>query len=100
MGIKAGINGFGDVIEVRCGDLLDVVQETGDVVIANIIADVIIAFAKPLTNHIVPGGLFVCSGILKEREQDVLAALKAADYTVLRVERRGEWVAMLSRRSA
>lgn len=93
-------NGLTDRIDCVKGDLLQKREETCEVCVANIIADVIIAFAKPLTNHIVPGGLFVCSGILKEREQDVLAALNAADYTVLRVERRGEWVAMLSRRSA
>ena len=93
-------NGLTDRIDCVKGDLLQKRDETCEVCVANIIADVIIAFAQPLTQHIVPGGLFVCSGIIKEREQDVLAALAAANYTVLRVERRGEWVAMLSRRSA
>ena len=65
---------------------------------ANIIADIICLFAQPLNAHVVPGGLFICSGIIKEREQDVLDALKAAEYTVLEVRRKGEWVAILSRR--
>ena len=65
---------------------------------ANIIADVICMFAQPLVDHIVPGGLFICSGIIKEREQDVVNALTAADYTILETKRKGEWVAMLSRR--
>jgi len=41
---------------------------------------------------------FICSGIIKEREQDVINALTAADYTILETKRKGEWVAMLSRR--
>ena len=55
-------------------------------------------FAAPLNDHIVPGGLFICSGIIKEREQDVVDALTAADYTILDIRRKGEWVAMISRR--
>ena len=44
------------------------------------------------------GGLFICSGIIKEREQDVVNALTEANYTILEIRRKGEWVAMLSRR--
>ena len=38
------------------------------------------------------------SGIIKEREQDVVNALTEANYTILEIRRKGEWVAMLSRR--
>lgn len=80
------------------GNLLEKVDATCDICVANIIADVICMFAAPLNDHIVPGGLFICSGIIKEREQDVHEALMAADYTILSIRRKGEWVAMLARR--
>ncbi len=80
------------------GNLLDKLDITCDLCVANIIADVICMFAQPLNSHIVPGGLFICSGIIKEREQDVADALTAANYTILKICRKGEWVAMLSRR--
>ena len=92
------INGFEGVIDVRCGDLLDVVQESGDVVIANIISDVIIALAAPVRARIVDGGLFICSGISVERHEDVLSALRAADYEVLDDLVRGEWCAVAARK--
>ena len=92
------INGFEGVIDTRCGDLLEVVRECGDVVIANIIADVIIALAKPVRARIVDGGLFICSGISVERRQDVLDALEAADYQVLDALTEGEWCAMAARK--
>ena len=95
---NAGINGFGDVIEVRCGDLLDVVQETGDVVIANIIADVIILLAGPVRARIADGGIFICSGISVERRQDVRDALIAANYEILDDLNQGEWCAMAARK--
>ena len=92
------INGFEGVIDVRCGDLLDVVEESGDVVIANIIADVIVNLAKPVRERIVDGGLFICSGISVERREDVLKALKDADYEVLDDLNEGEWCAMAARK--
>ena len=80
------------------GNLLEKVDAQCEVCVANIIADVICMFAAPLNEHIVPGGLFICSGIIKEREQDVTDALLAAHYTILEIRRKGEWVAMISRR--
>lgn len=86
------------IVHAAEGNLLDATDGVCELCVANIIADVICMFARPLVDHIVPGGLFICSGIIKEREQDVVAALKQADYTILEIKRKGEWVAMLSRR--
>ena len=91
-------NGCEGVIDVRGGDLLDVVEESGDVVIANIIADVIVQLAKPVRERIVDGGLFICSGISVERRADVLSALKDADFEVLDDLNEGEWCAMAARK--
>ena len=91
-------NGFGGRIEVRCGDLLEVVQESGDVVIANIIADVIIGLAAPVRQRIADGGLFICSGIAANRLQDVLDALDKSGYTVLESLTQGEWCAVAARK--
>ena len=92
------INGFEGVIDVRCGDLLDVVQESGDVVIANIIADVIIMLARPVRERIADGGIFICSGISAERRRDVLDALAGAGFEVLDDLIEGEWCAMAARK--
>ena len=92
------INGFDGAIEVRCGDLLEVVDTTGDVVIANIIADVIIGLARPVRERIADGGVFICSGIAAPRLDDVLEALRDADYEVKDVLTRGEWCAVAARK--
>ncbi len=92
------INGFEGVIDVRCGDLLDVVRECGDVVIANIISDVIVMLAAPVKARIADGGVFICSGISVERRQDVLDALRVADYELLDDLTEGEWCAMAARK--
>ncbi len=79
------------------GNLLDGMNDTCDICVANIIADVIIAFAAPLLSHIRSGGTFICSGIIREREAEVRTALLESGYTILRTEHRGEWTAFLSR---
>ncbi len=85
-------------IDVREGNLLDEQATTCDICVANIIADVIIGFASPLKAHIHPGGYFICSGIIRQREEEVLHALENAGYTIMETVHRGEWTAFLSRR--
>lgn len=87
------------VVSVQQGNLLDRVPDTCDICVANIISDVIIAFAAPLMAHIRPGGLFICSGIVSQRSDEVAEALRAAGYKIMRKDTRGEWTAFLSRRS-
>ena len=92
------INGFADKIQCRCGDLLDVVDVSGDVVIANIIADVICMLAKPVRERIVDNGLFICSGIAIERRDDVIKALNEANYEIIECPVKGEWAAFAARK--
>ena len=83
-------------IQVMEGDLVKDVQETFDLCVANILADVIIFLSIPLKQKIRTGGTFICSGIIKDREQDVLDALSSNGYTVTEKQYRGEWVAIVS----
>lgn len=86
------------IVSVQQGNLLDSVSDICDICVANIISDVIIAFAEPLMQHIYPGGLFICSGIVLSRRDEVAYALTSAGYEILRTVTRGEWTAFLSRR--
>ena len=91
-------NGFAEIIRVQQGDLLDHVDEAADVVVANIIADVIIALCGPVKRHILPGGLFICSGIAREKKGEVVAALEAGGYENLEILDDGEWTAIAANR--
>ena len=91
-------NGFADTIRARCGDLLEAVDETADVVVANIIADVIRMLAAPVRAHILPGGRFICSGIARERKDEVVQALMDAGYQHLDIREKGEWAAIEAER--
>ena len=95
---NVALNHLSDTVRTACGDLLESVDETADIVVANIIADVICMMAATVRSHIVPGGLFICSGIARERKDEVLSALNEAGYTDLDIRDKGEWTAIAARR--
>lgn len=91
-------NGLGEVVSARVGDLLQGIDGAADFVVANIIADAVILLSEAVRAHMAPGGLFLSSGIIRDREADVQRALLEAGFAVLHTERRGEWVAIVARR--
>jgi ribosomal protein L11 methyltransferase len=68
-----------------------------DLIVANIIANVIIALAAPFAAVLRPGGVLLASGIIRDREDDVRAALGAAGLAVERREARDEWITLVAR---
>ncbi|MFB0957998.1 MAG: 50S ribosomal protein L11 methyltransferase [Clostridiaceae bacterium] len=89
-----------DQVTVKEGNLLDETGDKADVVIANIIADVIIFLAKDLDRVLKPGGLFIGSGIIHLREQEVLDQLNASGFEVLEVRNENDWRAVVARLKA
>ena len=65
-----------------------------DVIVANIVADVIIALVPTVKKLIKDGGTFVCSGIIEERLSDVLSAFSEGGVSVKHSSKAGGWVAM------
>ncbi len=90
-------NGLADTVRVVHGDLLEKSDETADVIVANIIADVICFLCGPAKKHLRENGTFICSGIIREREDDVQKALAAAGYTVCNRLAKGEWVCLAAK---
>jgi ribosomal protein L11 methyltransferase len=92
-------HGLSDLIRVREGNLLNQVSEVCDICVANIIADIILTLASPLKDHIRPGGLFICSGIIVERADEIRKVLTEAGYEILEEKCTEEWAAFCARRS-
>ncbi len=86
-------NGFTEpVYTVYCGNLADKVQGKFDVVVANIVADVIILFCRDVGRYLNDGGVFITSGIIDTREQDVLAAFRKHGFSVRARHCENGWV--------
>lgn len=64
-----------------------------DIVLANILAPVIILLSGIAGDFLKPGGVFLCSGILREREEEVLSAFREREalWEILSITHQGEW---------
>lgn len=88
-------NGLSREIDIRQGDLVAGLDNVKcEFAVANILADVIALLAAPLKAHLTENATFVCSGILKEREQDVVDVLTKNGYRLFDRMQKGDWVAL------
>ena len=80
----------GNVIEDRAR--MEELAEGGyDVVLANIVADVIIPLSPVVPHFLRKGGVFLCSGVLNVRLDEVKAALEAAGLTITGCNQMDDW---------
>lgn len=93
-------NGLTEKINVKQGDLLQGTEGQADVIIANIIADIIIMLLEDVPGKLKNGGIFLASGIIEERQNDVAAAAAKAGLCVEAVDTKGGWVVMQMRKEA
>ena len=74
------------------GNLTDKVSGKFDVVVANIVADVIIMFCKDVASFMKDDALFITSGIIDTREQDVIDAFNKYGFEIKARHTKGGWV--------
>ena len=70
-----------------------------DIVVANILADVLVPLTPVIVNQLKTGGIYITSGIIDNKEQTVVDAVKAAGLEVLEVTYQGEWVSVTARKT-
>ncbi len=99
---NAAMNGIGrDRLSVLSGNVLGdrklaarlVEQGRSRVVLANIVADVIIPLSAAAGDFLAPGGVFLASGIIDERADEVEAAIRSSGLTVTKRLERAGWCA-------
>lgn len=73
--------------------------ECYDIVAANILAEVLVPLTPVIIHQLKKGGIYITSGIIDDKEQTVLAAVKAAGLEVLEVNHQGEWVGIVARKN-
>lgn len=81
-------------------DLFAGVEGRFDIICANIVADIIIRMSPEILSHMNDGAHFLCSGIIVERADEVIAALEANGLEVIRTDRKNGWAAVLCKARA
>ena len=83
-------------VEILHGNLMDVVEGTADIIVANIIAEIILVLIDDVKKMINENGVFISSGIIREKEAVVTQALLEKGFRIIEVRREGEWVCIVS----
>ncbi|KAF6617261.1 ribosomal protein L11 methyltransferase [Paenibacillus jamilae] len=101
------LNGLEERITIKESDLLSVlnasdptlgIQLPVKLVVANILAEIILLFIDDVYNALQPGGIYIASGIWKNKEEAVETALKAAGFEIAEINRDEDWLAFVARK--
>ncbi|MGN1180106.1 MAG: 50S ribosomal protein L11 methyltransferase [Suilimivivens sp.] len=102
------VNGIPDeAFELIIGNIItekEIQDQVGydcyDIVVANILADVLVPLTPVILHQLKAGGIYITSGIIDDKEQTVVEAVKAAGLEVLEVTYQGEWVSVTAKKPA
>ena len=67
--------------------------------VANILAEVLVGLTPVIVHQLKKGGIYITSGIIDDKEQIVVQALREAGLDVLEVNAQGEWVSIVARKN-
>lgn len=96
--INVKLNKAQDKVTVVHGNLLDTIDEPGDVVVANILAEIIMSFTDDAFGAVKPGGIYITSGIISAKKNDVKNSLEASGFVVEDVMMMEDWVTIISKK--
>lgn len=95
---NAKLNGVENSCLITLDDLLSEQDAVGDIVVANITADILNILAPSMQKHVKSGTLLILSGILKEKAESVINTYVSLGYKVVNSNNKGEWVALVMER--
>lgn len=84
-------------VSVMHGNLTDVIKDKADVIVANIIADIIKILAKDVQNFMKEDAIFISSGIILDKVEEVKESLIENGFEIVEVQKLGEWSAIVSK---
>ena len=89
----------GVTLQARRSDLLQAAEKkTYDVILANIIADIIIRLNEDVRDYMTPDSIYIISGIIVDRLDEVLQSLKEHGLEPIETIQMADWRAVAVRR--
>lgn len=98
-GENAALNGVADKLTVLVGDLSDKASGKYDIITANIVANAIMSLAPAVPGLMADDAVFIASGIIDSRKDEVIAALEAAGLAVLEVKEKRGWECIVCKKT-
>ncbi|NMB09009.1 MAG: 50S ribosomal protein L11 methyltransferase [Tissierellia bacterium] len=90
------INKVDSIVEVKKGNLFDVIDSKADLIVSNIIAEVILDMINSLRDYLFDEGIFIASGIINEKVEMVKEALIENGFKILEINKMEEWASIIS----
>lgn len=91
------LNNAQNVVKVIEGDLTKGVDYVADIVVANLMADLVMMLSKDAKRHLKEGGIYISSGILNEKVEQVSAVIKECGFEIVEVKADGMWSVIVAR---
>ncbi len=86
-----------NIVEIKRGNLMEVVSGKADIIVANIIADIIKILSKDISIFMKENSVFISSGIILEKIDEVVDELEDNGLEVIDIQKDGEWAAIISK---
>lgn len=83
-------------VRIEYGDVTEGIPFEADLIAANLMAELLCMLAEGIRKHLAPGGIFISSGILTEKESMARDAYQKAGFSIAKVVRKGEWCAVMA----
>ncbi len=96
MNIK--LNKVHQVVDIFQNNLLEGIQESADVIVANILAEVIVRFTDDAAKCLKQGGYFITAGIIEQKKDVVKESLEAAGFQIEETLEMEDWVSFIARK--
>ncbi len=90
-------NGVANTVQIRNGDLLDVVDGRANVIVANIIAQVIMILSEDIHNFLEEDGVFIASGIILDKVEEVKNKFEQKGLKIIDEVIMGEWCSLTAK---
>lgn len=96
--LNVKLNKVHDVVTVSQNNLLDRIDEQADVIVANILAEIILRFVDDAYRLLRSDGVFITSGIIRTKKQEVKEGLLRAGFTIEETLTMEDWVAFIAKK--
>ncbi|MGM0897120.1 MAG: 50S ribosomal protein L11 methyltransferase [Bacillota bacterium] len=97
-GLNVELNKVQNRVDVFHGNLLEAIDDPADVVVANILAEIIMSFTDDAYQAVKPGGIYITSGIIAQKKNDVKEALEASGFVIEDIMMMEDWVTIISKK--
>ena len=90
------INNVEHIMEIRKGNLLEVINSKANIIVSNIIAEIIAKMTQDISGFLEDGGIFITSGIIIEKIYMVEEALIENGFKILEVKKMNSWACIIA----